>query len=479
MSESNMDVSPAQRNTEKLARANIQDYLEDKVCLEEYHERKRLCDSLHTKLNQMQPQTTGMQSQAITTEHGLSRNSKTDDTDLAAAILLSAGLMDEAALSPASVDSAYSSSPPSPPLQYSQDAICRPPFQDYAFEDPRSVLHHATPVATRDQRACHGVDQETWEKITKCPNSCTATKDKKMAFPEPFNRQTSRLSVRYPHNKRVANSREAADIDEPDPGPPPKKKRNRGPKPRVLYEGKGPMQLWQLILHLLVSSEESGLVEWTRDERYGFKILQPEKLAKLWGELKKKPAMNFDKLSRSLRYYYDKSMLRKVAGKENTYEFTWDISEIIGYDPVRGSPVSNMRHASPVSSPESRSSAPDPVNELNMSDEVDSFSVSSPTKVLPFPISVNVPVPQTVDEFSVCNNPEELSVPVQGLWLPFLDVGDWLPNSNCLVGEPMASRPVGGPDVTNSEESLSITPPPLDFTMLVESDQKSNFYEVL
>ncbi|XP_068687016.1 uncharacterized protein [Montipora foliosa] len=343
MSESNMDFSPAQRNTEKLARANIQDYLEDKVCLEEYHERKRLCDSLHTKLNQMQPQTTGMQSQAITTEHGLSRNSKT--------------------------------------------------------EDPRSVLHHATPVATRDQRACHGVDQETWENITKCPNSCTATKDKKMAFPEPFNRQTSRLSVRYPQNKRVANSREAADIDEADPGPPPKKKRNRGPKPRVLYEGKGPMQLWQLILQLLVSSEESGLVEWTRDERYGFKILQPEKLAKLWGELKKKPAMNFDKLSRSLRYYYDKSMLRKVAGKENTYEFTWDISEIIGYDPVRGSPVSNMGHASPVSSPESRSSAPDPVNELNVSDEVDSFSVSSTTKVLPFPISVNVPVPKLLTIF--------------------------------------------------------------------------------
>ena len=64
-------------------------------------------------------------------------------------------------------------------------------------------------------------------------------------------------------------------------------------------------------------------------------------------------SMNIDKLAFTLWYYYDNFMLRKVPGKENTYEFTWDISEMLGYDPVHGTPVSDpvRRNATPVSSP--------------------------------------------------------------------------------------------------------------------------------
>jgi len=62
--------------------------------------------------------------------------------------------------------------------------------------------------------------------------------------------------------------------------------------------------------------------------------LEPDKLAKLWGELKKKPAMNFKKLARGLRYYYGRSMVEKTRGKQFTYEFVMDITTILGYDPV-------------------------------------------------------------------------------------------------------------------------------------------------
>ena len=94
------------------------------------------------------------------------------------------------------------------------------------------------------------------------------------------------------------------------------------------------MQLWQFILSLLVSSPSERVVEWTRERKYEFRILEPDKLAKLWGELKKKPAMNFKKLARSLRYYYGKSMMEKSRGKQYTYEFVMDITAILGYDPV-------------------------------------------------------------------------------------------------------------------------------------------------
>lgn len=94
------------------------------------------------------------------------------------------------------------------------------------------------------------------------------------------------------------------------------------------------MQLWKFILSLLVSSPSERVVEWTRERKYEFRILEPDKLAKLWGELKRKPAMNFKKLARGLRYYYGKSMIEKSLGKQYTYEFVMNITTILGYDPV-------------------------------------------------------------------------------------------------------------------------------------------------
>lgn len=38
-------------------------------------------------------------------------------------------------------------------------------------------------------------------------------------------------------------------------------------------------------------------------------------VARRWGAQKNRPAMNYDKLSRSLRYYYEKGIMQKVAGE--------------------------------------------------------------------------------------------------------------------------------------------------------------------
>lgn len=50
-------------------------------------------------------------------------------------------------------------------------------------------------------------------------------------------------------------------------------------------------------------------------------MVNPEEVARRWGKRKNKPNMNYDKLSRALRYYYDKMFLTKVAGKRYTYKF--------------------------------------------------------------------------------------------------------------------------------------------------------------
>lgn len=62
-----------------------------------------------------------------------------------------------------------------------------------------------------------------------------------------------------------------------------------------------------------------------------FKLTSPEIVAQLWGERKNKPTMNYEKLSRALRYYYDGDMISKVHGKRFVYKFVCDLKQLLGY----------------------------------------------------------------------------------------------------------------------------------------------------
>jgi len=63
--------------------------------------------------------------------------------------------------------------------------------------------------------------------------------------------------------------------------------------------------LWQFLLQLLIDQSHKHLICWTSNDGE-FKLLKSEDVAKLWGLRKNKTNMNYDKLSRALRYYYDK-----------------------------------------------------------------------------------------------------------------------------------------------------------------------------
>uniref|UniRef100_A0A3Q2DUR1 Fli-1 proto-oncogene, ETS transcription factor-related sequence n=1 Tax=Cyprinodon variegatus TaxID=28743 RepID=A0A3Q2DUR1_CYPVA len=91
------------------------------------------------------------------------------------------------------------------------------------------------------------------------------------------------------------------------------------PTPRII-QGSGQIQLWQFLLELLSDSNNAGIITWegTNGE---FKMTDPDEVAKRWGERKSKPNMNYDKLSRALRYYYDKNIMTKVHGKRYAYKF--------------------------------------------------------------------------------------------------------------------------------------------------------------
>ncbi|XP_047444681.1 type I phosphatidylinositol 4,5-bisphosphate 4-phosphatase-A isoform X2 [Mugil cephalus] len=93
--------------------------------------------------------------------------------------------------------------------------------------------------------------------------------------------------------------------------------------------GSRQVQLWHFLLELL-GRGEGGAIGWG-GEWGEFIIRDPERLARLWGERKGKPHMNYDKLSRALRYYYNKRILHKTKGKRFTYKFNFSKLILVNY----------------------------------------------------------------------------------------------------------------------------------------------------
>ncbi|KFO10866.1 Protein C-ets-2, partial [Balearica regulorum gibbericeps] len=73
-----------------------------------------------------------------------------------------------------------------------------------------------------------------------------------------------------------------------------------------------------------------SFISWTGDG-WEFKLADPDEVARRWGRRKNKPKMNYEKLSRGLRYYYDKNIIHKTSGKRYVYRFVCDLQNLLGY----------------------------------------------------------------------------------------------------------------------------------------------------
>ncbi|XP_053736883.1 ETS domain-containing transcription factor ERF [Synchiropus splendidus] len=111
--------------------------------------------------------------------------------------------------------------------------------------------------------------------------------------------------------------------------------------------GSRQIQLWHFILELLRKEEYHDVIAWQGD--YGeFVIKDPDEVARLWGARKCKPQMNYDKLSRALRYYYNKRILHKTKGKRFTYKFNFNKLVLVNYPFIdMGSTGSSVPQSAP------------------------------------------------------------------------------------------------------------------------------------
>jgi ETS translocation variant 6/7 len=98
--------------------------------------------------------------------------------------------------------------------------------------------------------------------------------------------------------------------------------RNGGGGGDGLDSGSNGRLLWDFLQQLLndPSQRYSHYIAWKNRETGVFKITDPAGLARLWGIQKNHPSMNYDKMSRALRYYYRVNILRKVQGERHCYQ---------------------------------------------------------------------------------------------------------------------------------------------------------------
>ena len=86
------------------------------------------------------------------------------------------------------------------------------------------------------------------------------------------------------------------------------------------------LKLWQFLVYLLNYKKSTKIIRWIDISNHTFELVKPEEVARQWGMHKNRKAMNYEKLSRSLRYYYEMKIIEKVRDKIYAYRFLCNIN---------------------------------------------------------------------------------------------------------------------------------------------------------
>ncbi|KAI6177428.1 hypothetical protein M3Y97_00906200 [Aphelenchoides bicaudatus] len=90
-------------------------------------------------------------------------------------------------------------------------------------------------------------------------------------------------------------------------------RKNKDGRPRKRSQHTKGNKLWEFIRDALKDPASCpSIVRWEDPEQGVFRIVESEKLARLWGEKKNNQKMTYEKLSRAMRTYYEKQILVPV-----------------------------------------------------------------------------------------------------------------------------------------------------------------------
>jgi hypothetical protein len=88
------------------------------------------------------------------------------------------------------------------------------------------------------------------------------------------------------------------------------------------------IHLWEFLEEIVDNKAYSPkYITWVSREQGVFRLVDSKAVAKLWGQRKNRHDMTYEKMSRAIRYYYERGIIRHVMGQKLIYQFGDEINE--------------------------------------------------------------------------------------------------------------------------------------------------------
>lgn len=79
--------------------------------------------------------------------------------------------------------------------------------------------------------------------------------------------------------------------------------------------------LWDYVYQLLCDDRYQEYIRWEDKDSLVFRVVDPNGLARLWGNHKNRDNMTYEKMSRALRHYYKLNIIKKERGQKLLFRF--------------------------------------------------------------------------------------------------------------------------------------------------------------
>lgn len=79
--------------------------------------------------------------------------------------------------------------------------------------------------------------------------------------------------------------------------------------------------LWDYVYQLLCDDRYQEYIRWEDQDSLVFRVVDPNGLARLWGNHKNRRNMTYEKMSRALRHYYKLNIIKKERGQKLLFRF--------------------------------------------------------------------------------------------------------------------------------------------------------------
>ncbi|XP_060794587.1 transcription factor ETV7 isoform X2 [Neoarius graeffei] len=87
--------------------------------------------------------------------------------------------------------------------------------------------------------------------------------------------------------------------------------------------------LWDYVYQLLLDTRYEAYIRWEDQDSMTFRVVDPNGLARLWGNHKNRKNMTYEKMSRALRHYYKLNIIKKESGQRLLFRFLKTPDEIL------------------------------------------------------------------------------------------------------------------------------------------------------